>query len=337
VKELALAPVYWPFGYLWSPEERSEGKKRLLECLEYYGDEDTSLDKIYIFMSMGGITYEEANYLESENFNRKAIQIGKALNNRRSVASSLMYLAGIASQRGQYQEAIEYNHQVLEIWQSIGYKFPAAVTLSNLGILLIRMGNYEEAKERYLEALAINEDIGKQNGIGFSIWGLGDVAFAMGKYEKAKEHYEKTLVIYKNLENLAGTNIGFILSGLGKVALAMEKEHDAGKLFQEALEIGIGVQSVPLCLNVLLRVSGFLARKEQVECAVEIVSLVANHPQTGSFIREDAKKKLTNLEGHLALENFEVAKDRGQERDVQETAEEMLAWLESIGESVENS
>jgi len=199
-----------------------------------------------------------------------------------------------------------------------------------LGNLLRLMGDIDGAKECHSKTLALNQDIGKQDGIGSSIFCLGHIDFELGEYQNAKEKYGQALEIYKNIGDPKSISVGIILSECGKVAVAVEDELEAQSNFHKALEIGLGVEDISFCLFVLWRLSSYLTLKHQKNNAVEILSLVTNHPQTGHTVREKAQKQLVGFKDLLPLKDFASAKGRGQERDVWETVKEMLAWLESL-------
>jgi predicted ATPase len=335
--ESELAHTNFLFAFLFCPDHSLEAKKHLLKSIEYYANQDDSWEKAYVINGMGHLKLSEANYLESENYYRKGLQISKAIKSQRSIAWSNAGLGVIARERGEYQEARGFLKEAYEIHSSIGYKFIAGLVLNALGAVLMLMGKNEEVKECHLEALSINKDIGKQDGIGSSIYGLGNVAFAMGEYEKATEHYKEALELFKNLEDLTGTTIGFLLCDLGKVAVVMEDDIEAQSKFQEALEIGIHNHNEGLCLTVLGGLSALLVSRGEIELAVEVSSLSANHPlvlaathpQGGVFIREYSRKQLDEFENLLPLDDFTAAKERGQKLDLQATVEEMLVFLES--------
>jgi tetratricopeptide (TPR) repeat protein len=298
----------------------------MLASLEIFEEGDVHRAKADLLSTLGEIAYAETDYHRSQKYHRQALQIGRALNNRRILGWSSLGLAPVAREKEEFEKARELYEKSYEYHADIGYKIPSAASLMHLGDTLILLGDHAEAEVCYQKALAINQDIAFQAGIGYSIYGFGDIAFAMGQYERAYQHYEEALNLFRIIGDRYGV-IARLLSDLGKVAVAMDDPDDAKKRFREAFHIEQHDQYARTCLAIVEGYSAFLAKSGELARAVELCSLVVYRPESNIFIRRGASKRLDECMDLLSPSEFIKAKERGKDLNLRITAEQLLAAL----------
>ena len=86
-----------------------------------------------------------------------------------------------------------------------------------------------------------------------------------------------------------------------------------------------------VALDALSGAAHLLARGGQGERAVELLALVIQHPAVHQGTRDGAQRLLSRLESELPPEVLAAARGRGEARDLEATAAEVLVELRAGG------
>ena len=158
---------------------------------------------------------------------QQALQIYRALKNRRGEGNALGNLGVAYLSLGDYAKAIEYAQQQLAIAREIKDRLGEGTALGNLGVAYLSLDDYTKAIEYSQQSLAIAREIKDRQGEGLALGTLGGAYIYLGNYAKAIEYSQQSLAIareikYRQGEGRALGNLGIAYSFLGNYAKAIE-------------------------------------------------------------------------------------------------------------------
>ena len=194
-------------------------------------------------------------------------------------------------------EAEQLMEESLTICREIGHRSNAQIRLAFLGHISNSMGRYEEAQRYLQEAWDLAKQLGKKAEVSWILAGLGEAALSLGNFQAARNYL---------LEALETTRIPIALIAIMNWAMLLKKEADL-----PAAGVAASQEA--------------LANHEQKQQAVEILSLVLNHPATPQVYKDKAAPLLAGLEAELPPEAMAAARERGQARTFDTAVEEILA------------
>ena len=151
------------------------------------------------------------------------------------------------------------------------------------------------------------------NGI---IWSLGKIEVDSGNYELAMKLFEESGLIHRPRRGA-----GWACLGLGDLEKA--------KLFFAAnIKSMLKTNAKPRGIESMVGMAYLIAANGEPQWALEILSLVKQHPSANYEAREKVSKLWEELEAELDADTVAAAEARGRELDLFETAEALL--VESI-------
>jgi len=115
------------------------------------------------------------------------------------------------------------------------------------------------------------------------------------------------------------------LVGLGQAMLALGEAQQARERFRQGLEAAMKAARLPTAVRALVGLACLSAEEGEPERAVELLSLVLHHPATRQIERDRAQHLLAELASKLPSDVFTAAVARGQARELEEVAAEILA------------
>jgi predicted ATPase/DNA-binding SARP family transcriptional activator len=251
-------------------------------------------------------------------------------------AAYLRPLSFVLCAKGDYERAEQLAREFWQSSQALGSRNPAA--LMALGGVATALGRYELAGQHYQEGLAIAEETGDLNSEVTSLNGLATVALALGQYAEAKQLFDRSLAAATE-----GWQSLVALIGLGNTNSALGETQQARQLLCQALEEAVETGSMPEAMDALVGLAYLSAREEEPERAdfrgpsassveplsraAELLALALHHPTTTQMTKDRARDLLSRLEAELPPEVFAAAMERGQARDLDDVAAEVLrAW-----------
>jgi tetratricopeptide (TPR) repeat protein len=233
--------------------------------------------------------------------------------------------------------------------------------LDNLSWALCAQGQYQEAQRAAEESLRIREEIGDWRNSGLALVRLGEVSTALGDYELAGQYFQRSFVIGKEIDDLPIKRE--TLDGQAALALAMNQPQEAVRLAEAelsvarahggagplasafvqlghaALELGQDEQAKAYFRaslepamqgkryalpSALVGFAALRTREGDPDGAAELIGLVLHHRVTHQRDRDWAQTVLLELEPELAPEGLATALARGQARQLEEVAQEIL-------------
>jgi tetratricopeptide (TPR) repeat protein len=239
----------------------------------------------------------------------------------------LVDLAQVLWEKGDYLKAERLAEESLRLRQEFGERSWIGGSWSCLGEIAIVLGRYEDAAQHFQRSLAIAEETGKSAMRVGSLGGQGRLALALGQYDRAKGLFEAGLANARNIDLRLTVQIG-----LGHAVCALGETQQATECFRRALGSAMAAHRPPAALSALVGVASLLAKEGNGNLAAELLALALHSPATRQIDRDRAQRLLAELESELPPDAVGVAAARGQARDVEATASQILAQLKSAKE-----
>lgn len=224
---------------------------------------------------------------------QKSVGLLRELGDRDELADALTVLAATEFYLGNYEDADRLLRECLLIREESGKLWELAWTSYWLGRVNNAQSKYEEAEHILQDVIAIHGQIGERLDRADAQIVLGLVMSKRGNYEEAIRLQEEALATAMELGN--PHRAAWALLGLGKVELARDEFQQARSHFHEALQIALDMPSVRLTLDSLAGIGELLVHEEEVERAVELLSLIYNHPSSEHETRLQAEHLLGEL------------------------------------------
>lgn len=180
------------------------------------------------------------DHMEHRSANRRAVELARAISDRKLEGLALQGLGTSALATGDYETAIDRYEEALEIHRRYGNLHYEGVLLGNLGSVLHRCSRLDEAHERYREALAIHRRTGAEPYEATVRFAMGTLYFERGESSEARRLLERALEVYDSIEGHAADaaatkwTLGWIAAADGDGASAVEFFRDATRLFERA-------------------------------------------------------------------------------------------------------
>jgi tetratricopeptide (TPR) repeat protein len=269
------------------------------------------------------------DYAEARQRLHESLALFQAVGHQWGIAQCLQHLGDVARAQEQYAEAQQRYQESLTVRTDLGDRWGMAIALGRLGSLARTIGAYEDAQQRYRESLAIFTALSHRLGIAMVLGNLGRVAFAQGKLAEAHQLHQESLALSRATGNKR--SIGISLNQLGMVRHALGDYRAAQHAFDEALTTALEIGMVPLALEVLVGLAALVAQAGAAERAIELLALALQHPTGTQRTRDRAGRQLAELVSGLPPEIVAAAQERGRQRDLWATGQELLEELEAAG------
>jgi tetratricopeptide (TPR) repeat protein len=198
----------------------------------------------------------------------------------------------------------------------------------HLATVKVGLGLYKEARILAQAGLDGAREMRNQRRIGFNLCVLGGVALVEGVYVEAEQWLQESIAIYREIGMRA--ELGWALACRGYVARGLGQPNRARQVLREALQIGMEIGAFFPPIIALPAVALLLVDQNQVERAVELYALAIRYPYVSHsrWFEDVAGKHVVAVAAALPAEVVAAAQERGRQRDLWATVEELLAELE---------
>jgi len=268
--------------------ETLEAKRHWEDALALFraiGEVQGTTDQL---MDVGRVAYTLGNYDEGRRLLQESLAIQQAggLKNRFLDCDCQELLGEIASAQGQFAEAEAHFRQQLAILRDLGYRERLSWSYSRLGAAVLAQDRLGDAARLLAEALTIAERCGDERGIARAHKELGYLALRQGALDTARRHW------------------------------------------RTAVDMAWRVQDRPqllVMLDALIGLATILAKENDVERAVELLTLVRSAATIDRHTETRAEQALAELEARLSPASFAAAQARGRSLELGATVAVMLA------------
>lgn len=162
----------------------------------------------------------------------RALQLFRAAEDLRGVASTLDDLAQVERLRGDLEGALGAAGEALAIRRGHGDVRGEAVSLTTMGIIEHARGDLDHAEQSFRAALEIRESIGDRAGVMQSFNTLGIVAFERGEIDRAEAAWRAALSEARKMADRRTQT--FVLNNLGEALCKMGRVDEAQASLEEA-------------------------------------------------------------------------------------------------------
>ena len=158
-------------------------------------------EKVKAMNELGWQLKTIGNFGEAMKNADAALTLAAKINYPRGKGFSYNLIGGIYYNQSQYIEALEFYNKSLSIRDSLGDKKGTASAYNNMGNVYISKGDYEKAVDAYLKSLKIREAIGNKADLAVSYGNIANVYGDKGDAAKEKEYYLKCLNLGRELHD----------------------------------------------------------------------------------------------------------------------------------------
>lgn len=164
---------------------------------------------------------------------RKAVELRRALGNRRGVATSLRNLANVLATTGKFDEAAAALAQARALHVELDDRAGLAAVENELGLLAEERGDYPGALDAFRRALQAWRQVEDPHGTAQALNNIGFADYQLGAYDDAQVYWQQAAEAYAAL----GEQTGRIRTeqNLGLLATARGQWGEARRLLQHSL------------------------------------------------------------------------------------------------------
>jgi tetratricopeptide (TPR) repeat protein/CHAT domain-containing protein len=317
-------------------------------------------DRLY---DLGTHQLNKGQYREALQALEQALEIYRAIGERKGESFALNNIGRVYSNLGQYPQALNYYEQALAIKKQVGDKVGEGITLSNIGIIYSNQGQYTQALKYHEQALLILKQEGNKSGEGTTLNNIGIVYQRLGEYTQALKHFEQALAIRREVSDKVGegailSNIGIVYDNLGQYpqalkyyeqALAIDKQigdkagegrtlNNMGQVYYNLGQYPPALKSYEQALNIAKQVGNKVGEAIAFNNMGQLYDTVGQYAQALKYYDQALaiKKQVGDREGEgITLNNIGVVyRNLGQYRQALKYYEQALVIRREIGDKM---
>jgi tetratricopeptide (TPR) repeat protein len=267
--------------------------------------------------------------VKAEQLVRESLAIVEELGARSAVSGRLMTLATVLSLSGKYAEAHSLLGEALAIAADLGHRVMSRVYLPEYQSQMdMERGLYAQARAQAERALEVAREYRSWRDIGWTLCILGSIALAEGAHADAQRTLQESIAAYR--ESGKRDELGWALACAGYAARELGEPAVARRHLGEALRMGVETGGFMALITALTATALLLADGGEPERSVELYALAARHSYVACsrWFEDVAGREIAAAAAALSPEAVAAAQERGRARDLEATAEELLAELE---------
>ncbi len=185
--------------------------------------------------SLASVAMSMGDYDQALETFLQSIEIEKERGDTIRVATIQFNVAGLLMNRGQYETALGYFLNSIRVFENTGQTELVKRGMNNVAVLYHAWGNWDKALEYYEKSAQMYKETGDSLGMSIPLNNIGEIYKDQGKYQQAIEYYSESLRLGKESDNMHFQGVANI--GLGEAYLRLEKFPQALKHLNDALEI----------------------------------------------------------------------------------------------------
>jgi predicted ATPase/class 3 adenylate cyclase len=191
---------------------------------------------------------------------------------------------------------------------------------------LLHSGNYQQAWAEASQVLGRAEQLNYRWNIAFAHWIIGKANYSLNKLESVNEHLQKAKIIFadEDIELTHQAEISMVILPVGSWDATQIWE-----IIKRSLQGAIKRHTYLLTLTTLSAAVMLLIDKGSILQAVELHELTLQHGHIANsqFYADTVGRRVAEAAEGLPVADITAAKACGRERDLWETAEELLQNL----------
>jgi tetratricopeptide (TPR) repeat protein len=264
---------------------------------------------------------------KAEPLLREAVELSRRFADPVGLGEGLYRLACCFLTQGRYDEALLYIEEAITVCERIGFITMIAYSLMRKADIKTSTGDYQQAEKDFTGSFLIFQNEGFDFGMGAVKWHLGELALVQDQVVKGRQLLQESVEL---LETSGGR--GVTIAPLALLGLVETKLGDirVGRIhLDEALQMAQKVRARMHAVIALLAATLYLAEVGKVEQASELLALIMDDPRYSKsiYFMDLAVKPLDQLTKHLSAEIVASAEQRGRQRELWSTIDEILDEL----------
>jgi predicted ATPase/transcriptional regulator with XRE-family HTH domain len=271
---------------------------------------------------LGIIRLTAGELVEALELFKEGLQVATDHDDQWYAALCLTEIVDVNMFLGEASNDLEQFHSVVEAWRKTGDPRFTAFGLNCLSLGAIAVGKYEEARAASEESIAINRLVGDRWGLGVSYRGLGLVAQAHDEHAMALDSLRRSLQIFTELGS--HWDVARTLSDIAQSTFAIGNDYEARNLWRESLRLAMDTQGLLAAIDAIVGIAGMETKEGNNQQALELVTVVLNHPAATQEARNRAQVLQGILASQLAPKQFETIQSLVKNRSFQSIVDDML-------------
>ena len=326
--------------------DHGEAKRLLRESLairQALGDRNGIADSL---MDLGQTVMDLGQLEEAEGLLREGLAIRQEIGMRAGTAAGLSILGLVLLFLGKFTQAHPLLKESLAICSDLGYHYGVAFSSMWPGIAEGFRGCYEQARTLGQTGLALFQETDNRWGIGHAQMLLGWVTMATAEclqdavahslpevgetreaYAKAQRLLQESAAIFEEIGQRH--ELSWVLALLGVAARGLGELSRAQHYLYEALRTATETGTLLSLMLVLPAMALLLSGRGKKEQAVELYALASRYPFVANsrWFDDIVGRHIAAVAATLPLDLVAAAEERGQARDLEATAAELLVEL----------
>jgi non-specific serine/threonine protein kinase len=149
---------------------------------------------------------------------QEALEIGRRLDDRRTLAIAQFSIGHISRVRGDYPAARRHHAEAIQMFQALGDDHWLANCHHDLGLAAYFEGDLTTARDHYAASLDLAEGLGNELGIASALNDLGEIAILRGELDQARALEGASLSMARRIDDKK--LIAMTLGALAGIAVA---------------------------------------------------------------------------------------------------------------------
>lgn len=266
------------------------------------------LAELLLYLSV--LEHSQGDYPVARRLAEECVALNREQGRGPGTGYSLSNLGLVCLSQGEYEMAYTYLKEGVVMMRSLQFPRGAAIALARLGAAALPLGRLDEAQQVLEEGLEITRRLNDRWGIGNSLNYLGLLAFARGEYERAESLLRESVTLFDE----DGDQIlhASTLTDLGHILIERGAERQARNAFQQALQIAVRIQTIPIALSALVGIATLYAQQGRIERAFTLAAHSWVHPSSSQQTKDRATHLCQELEKQLSPEQLEAARTKAR-------------------------
>ena len=367
------AALFRHMGYTVVMSDYERARQLFAQSLALYRELDDGWGTSLALSWLGTVARLQGAYGEARQLLEECLTISQVLGDHRRIAWSMAKLAHVATRQGRFEKAELLARESRARSQKLGHREITAYGLHVLGETLESLAKFAEARSVLEECLAVSNELGRRGFAADAHAMLGSVSLHLGQYEQARAHAETGLALARETNRRVRIGHTLLLLGSAALAeeayaeaqrllqesVAVYQETEQPDDIARALAIsacaarGLGQLAqargylssalrtvaeiqVPMpLLYGLPALALLLADQGERVRAVELYTLASRYPLVADsrWFEDVAGRHIASVAATLPPELVTAAQARGQARDLESTAAELVVELEEMEEA----
>lgn len=363
------AQILFELGELNTSTDREIASRYYRDSLMLYEELQDECRAVNALLSLGILTHHNGNFTEAKQLLSQALTYLRKIGDPSRLACTLRWLAFNEARLGKLTQAEQILRESLSLRQASGSSLDAALAKDDLGTLISWSGKFSEGSELLEQSLAVYQKLGYKSkeiwshcmlGLQYLLQGkyqksrtqaqatlqlahpdeavreiaianylLGGAALGEGDFPKAFDLLGESLRLYRQIDQM--DELGWTLIAQSYAARALGWTKEAQQQLLEAAQIVTTLRGFSTATFFIAAAALFSMDQGNLEKALELQALTKRFPNISQarWFEDVVWHHISTATKNLTEEVISAAQQRGQQRDLFATVEELMGDISS--------